>query len=107
MPRRVRGELELERPDDLRYRTNLTVDLEPGETRLPVRDGRRLPSSGSFIRIGDEWMEILDVSGDAATVRRARRGTIERAHGKGSVVHHGKRLIRELPLSGRREEWLR
>ncbi|NOT29457.1 MAG: prepilin-type N-terminal cleavage/methylation domain-containing protein, partial [Planctomycetes bacterium] len=49
LPRRVRLELELERPRDLRFRTRLATAANVEDSTLLVRDGRRLPAAGGMI----------------------------------------------------------
>jgi hypothetical protein len=107
LPRRVRLELELERPRDLVQRPRLAAALQPDETVLRVDGARSWPPAGSYLRVDDEWLELLAAHGDEATVARARRGTAERAHRAGALVHFGQRFVREVPLAFARQEWMR
>src|SRR5262245_39583123 len=80
LPRRVRIELELERPRDLRYRTRLVHAVNVQDATLVVRDGRKLPAPGAMILVDEEWMSVLVVSGERVTVERGRRGTKATTH---------------------------
>ncbi len=105
LPRRVRIELELERPRDLRFRTRLASAVNVEDTTLVVRDGRKLPLPGAMIRIGDEWMEVLSVNENRVAVTRARRATRATTHAPEALVHHGWRVVREIPVDMTREDW--
>jgi prepilin-type N-terminal cleavage/methylation domain-containing protein len=105
LPRRVRVELELERPRDLRLRTRLAAPLGVEETSFLVRDGRRLPAPGAHVLLDDEWMRVVSVSENRATVERAQRGTGRMAHAADALVHHGWRAVREIPVDVTREDW--
>lgn len=107
LPRRVRIELEVEPPEITRLRTRLARPLEPGDTRLVVLDGRRLPAPGAHVRADEEWLQVVSVRGDEARVRRGCRGTSAREHAAGTRLHHGRRLVREVPLPGGAGRWLR
>jgi hypothetical protein len=106
LPRRLRLELEIEREKDLKRRTRLSALLEPAESRLALDDSTRVPSErGRHVLVDAEWMEILSVSGSGASVRRGARGTTPAMHKRGSLVHWGETLVRELPLSIQQEDW--
>jgi len=88
LPRRVRIELEFERPVDRIRRTRLLDTLDNQEGVLSVDDGRRLPSEpDSYVLIDAEWMRITSIDGARVAVQRAQRGTSAAVHGKGSMVH--------------------
>lgn len=105
LPRRVRIELELERPRDLRFRTRLRTAVDPQESVIDVRDGRKLPAVGTMLLVDDEWMRILAVNGEKVSVERGRRGTRPAAHAVETLVHHGFHLMREIPVDMTREDW--
>lgn len=106
LPRRVRFEIEVERAADLRSRTRLAKAASVRDTQLFVRDGARLPrGEGRFVRVGPEWMQLLDAGPDSMTVRRGMRGTLAVGHGPGEVVHWGFPLAREVPIPMHQEDW--
>lgn len=105
LPRRIRIELEIERPDDLVRRTRLRNAAETNMTSLVVEDGNRLPPVGSMILVDEEWMEILSVAGPRVSVRRGARGTRPRLHGAGARVHYGHSLVTELRVPLHRDDW--
>jgi prepilin-type N-terminal cleavage/methylation domain-containing protein len=105
LPRRVRIELEFERPADRERRTRLLEAIELGETRLRVDDGQKLPAEGAHILIDSEWMKVVSISGDTLVVQRAQRGTKPLSHAAGAMVHHGEALSREVVVLTSREDW--
>lgn len=104
LPRRIRIELELERPKDLRDRTRLSVASNPEDSSLTVRDGRRIPADG-MILVDDEWMKVLSVNENRVAVQRGQRGTRAGVHPADVLVHHGWRIVREVPVDMTREDW--
>lgn len=105
LPRRIRVALELERPRDLRTRTRLATAANVEDGTLVVRDGRKLPAAGGMILVDDEWMRVVAVSGERVTVERGRRATRATTHAAEALVHHGWRLVREIPVDMTREDW--
>jgi len=105
VPRRVRIELELERPSDLRQRTRLAQELPEEGSTLVVRDGRKLPERGELVLIDEEWLKILAVDGERVSVERGRRSTRPAAHPVDALVHHGWRTTREVVVNMTREDW--
>jgi prepilin-type N-terminal cleavage/methylation domain-containing protein len=105
LPRRVRVELEIERPGDLKRRTRLAIAIDPSATAIEVQDGTRLPAPGSFVRIDDEWLELGAPAGSVAPVQRGQRGTRAGVHVAGALLHHGSRQVREVPVPTYREDW--
>ena len=106
LPRRVRLEYELERPQDRRRRTRLVGALDAKRTSIVVDDGKFLPSGEDVhIKIGAEWMRVISVSGSRAVVRRGQRGTPPVTHAKGDMVHWGWRGMREVSIALYREDW--
>jgi prepilin-type N-terminal cleavage/methylation domain-containing protein len=105
LPRRVQVTLEIERPAEVRRRTRIDEVLEADTTTFLVRDDRRLPPDGTFLRVGSEWMELLDRSGTTITVRRGARGSRAGGRDFGELVHHGVSLVHEIPVAAYREDW--
>ena len=105
LPRRVRLELELEHAADLKRRTRLAEALDSKSSGVSLVDGERLPDPGGFVLIGGEWMELVSVSGELATVRRGARGTAPAQHEAGALVHYGRTSVREVPVGTFREDW--
>lgn len=106
LPRRLRVELELERPIDRRQRTRTTSFLAANDLSFQVDDAGRLPSGpDAHLKIGGEWMRVTSISGRRVSVQRAQRGTEARAHAPGALVHHGARFVREIPVELFREDW--
>lgn len=112
LPRRVRVTLEVERPIDRLRRPRLTQALAATAQRLEVDDPERLPAPGlsedaaeRYLLIGAEWMRIRSTSGRGVVVERAQRGTQAAHHAQGALVHHGLRLVREVPVPLYREDW--
>jgi prepilin-type N-terminal cleavage/methylation domain-containing protein len=105
LPRRVRLILELERAEDLKRRARIAEAVEAAATVLPVDEGDLLPEPGTYLRVGEEWMELVSASGRQAAVRRGARGTRARQHAVGELVHHGWASVREVSLPAYREDW--
>jgi len=105
LPRRVRIELELERPRDLRNRTRLAMPVAAEDASFLVKDARRIPAEGAMLLVDEEWMRVLAVNGERVTVERGRRATRRAAHAAETMVHHGWRVVREIPVDMTREDW--
>jgi len=105
LPRRIRLELEFERPADRKRRTRTTGHIELTDTSFDVDDGERLPESGRYVKIEGEWMRVTGVSGRRVTVARGERGSEVVAHDSGALVHWGLNLVREVPVRLYREDW--
>lgn len=105
MPRRIRLVLELERPVELKRRTRTSGLITVEENSFVVGDGSRLPEPGSMILIGEEWMQLSSVTGNRVSVQRGQRDTRPVVHKSGALVHHGARIVREVPIGGLREDW--
>lgn len=105
LPRRIRIELEFERPKDRLRRARTLARIELTDVGFEVSDGRRLPKPGGFIKIDGEWMQLRDVRGDRITVRRGQRGTDITVHDPDALVHWGLTLVREIPVALYREDW--
>ncbi len=106
LPRRVRIELEFERPVDRLRRTRLLNPIDNQENSLVVDDGRRLPTDDdAYVLIDAEWMRVVGVDGARVAVQRAQRGTTAVPHGKDALVHWGLRLVRDVSVATYREDW--
>ncbi|TDJ72430.1 MAG: hypothetical protein E2O39_06725 [Planctomycetota bacterium] len=105
LPRRVRLELEFERPVDVRRRTRTTDMLEASATSFQVDNGARLPGAGRLVLIGPEWMLIQSVDGDRVQVQRGRRGTAPVQHPAGERVHFGGLVVTEVTLALYNDDW--
>jgi len=105
LPRRVRVRLELEREADLLRRARVRAPCEAEDGRVEVDEGERLPEAGSFLLIDEEWMLVLSVTGNRASVKRAQRGTAARQHAAGALVHHGWPIVREVAVPLYRDDW--
>lgn len=106
LPRRVRVELEFERPLDRKRRTTLVEPIEPSLQRFEVENGDRLPrEEGAHVLIGGEWMVLKGVDGDTIRVERGARGTQPSHHSAGLMVHHGSRLVTEIPVPLYNDDW--
>lgn len=106
LPRRVRVELEIERPEDRVRRTRLLEALGTEDGQLVADDARHLPDTeGAHVLVDGEWMEVLSRDGARLSVRRGARGTQALSHPKGAMVHWGQATVREVVVSGYREDW--
>lgn len=106
LPRRVRLELEIERPADRRLRTRLTAPVGAQDVTIEVDDPDRLPRRGErWIKIDGEWLRVRHTAGRRVTVERGGRGSEARAHEAGALVHHGTLLVREAAVPTYREDW--
>jgi len=105
LPRRIRIELEFERPADRLRRARTLGLIEVTDVAFDVSDGRRLPGPGSFVKVDGEWMLVRELRGDHVTVKRGQRGTQILAHQPGALVHWGLPLVREVPVALYREDW--
>lgn len=106
LPRRVRFEMELERPIDRLRRTTLAQATEIGEAAIVVDDPQRIPrEEGAFVLVDAEWMRVLSVFGPSVAVKRGERGTKSVSHAAGAMVHYGLRLVREIRVATYREDW--
>lgn len=106
LPRRVRVEIEIERPLDRVRRTWTTEPLESADSALRVDDGERIPrGDDAYVLVEGEWMKVLSVDGHLVSVLRGQRGTRAVPHPAKLMVHFGERLAREIPIATYREDW--
>src|SRR5206468_3415700 len=106
LPRRVRIELEFERPQDRARRTTLVHAMDIGDTSVLVDDGDRIPrEEDAYVLVDAEWMRVNSVDGKSVAVQRGMRGTKAETHAIGAMVHYGMRLTREVSVALYREDW--
>ncbi len=105
LPRRIRLELEIERPSETLRRPSLDQPVEKDDLRLELDDDRRLPGVGAHVLLEEEWVLVTAQRGGTLTVKRGARGTRPTPHPSGTKMHFGKLRIRELPVALYREEW--
>lgn len=106
LPRRVRIELEFERPVDRVRRTRLLETIDDNENVLRVDDDKRLPTQAdSYVLVDAEWMKVLSIDGGRVAVQRGQRGTTAVQHAKDAMVHHGLRIVTETTVATYREDW--
>jgi transposase len=106
LPRRVKVELEFERPKDAQKRTRLSELLVSGANTMRVDDDQRLPKTeGAFVKIDGEWMKLSSVSGRTVGVQRGMRGTRAANHELGARIHFGETYTREIPIRLSQEDW--
>ncbi|HPF14868.1 MAG TPA: hypothetical protein PLJ12_11405, partial [Planctomycetota bacterium] len=99
LPTRVRLVLELELPADLERRPTLVDPLDREQREILVSRGERLNvEPGAYLRVGAEWMRVLQRNGDRVAVERGQRGTLPGLHKSGTVVHFGFRGERLVTL---------
>jgi hypothetical protein len=106
LPRRVKLELELERPKDAQRRTRLSEVLELGANTMRVDDETRLPiTPGAFVKIDGEWLKLGSVNGRTVGVQRGMRGSRAANHDRGARSHFGETYVREIPIRLSQEDW--
>lgn len=107
LPRRVKIELEFERPKEAQRRTRLSELLAVGVNTMRVDDDQRLPTtSGAFVKIDGEWLKIGgSATGRSVGVQRAMRGTRAANHERGALIHFGEMYFREVPIHLSQEDW--
>jgi prepilin-type N-terminal cleavage/methylation domain-containing protein len=106
LPRRVKFELEFERPKEAKRRTRLAEFLPLGANTLRVEDAERLPSrADAFVKIDGEWLKLGPPSGRTVSVQRGMRGTRAANHERGARVHFGETYVREVPIHLSQEDW--
>jgi hypothetical protein len=106
LPRRVRFELEFERETDRVRRTSLAARVEVADADFQVDDGEKIPrEEGAYVLVDAEWMRVLSVEGRNVAVKRGERGTKVAEHPRGTMVHYGQRLVREISVATYREDW--
>ncbi|QDV06468.1 hypothetical protein Poly30_19780 [Planctomycetes bacterium Poly30] len=106
LPRRIRLELEMQRPSDAKRAPELLDVLDEAATSFDVTAGRRLAEAvGRDVMVGGEWMKITSIQGDSVTVRRGTRSTKARVHASGEKVMLGYPVILDLPIVMYEDDW--
>jgi hypothetical protein len=105
LPRRLRVEVEFERPEDRKRRARTLSRVELTDVAFDINDGTRLPPAGQHVKVDGEWMLVTRVSGDRVIVKRGQRGTDVMIHDPDALVHWGLGLAREIPVALYREDW--
>jgi hypothetical protein len=106
LPRRVRLELEFERPREALRRTRLSEVLLMEGTTMLVDDPQRLPqTANAFVKLDGEWLRIGSSNGRTVSVQRGMRGTKASNHQIGARVHYGETYVREIPIRLSQEDW--
>lgn len=105
LPRRVRVAFEVQPERDRIRRTSLQDGIEFDTASFLVLDGRRLPEPGGYLLIDEEWMKLLTITGERATVLRGERGTTPAPHKSSAMVWYGWRTEIEVPIGVAREDW--
>lgn len=108
LPRRVRVEVEIERPIDRLRRTRTLEAVDNQVTVLLVDDGDRVPAEvGRHVLVDAEWMKLTSVDGRRLVVERGQRGTTPAPHAAGALVHWGLAMTTEVTIPAHRTEWER
>ncbi|MEM9800513.1 MAG: hypothetical protein AAGA20_09305 [Planctomycetota bacterium] len=106
LPRRVRVELEVQRPQDFDRAPRLIGVADEGATSFEVTSTKRLSRVvGRQVLVDGEWMRLTGVSGDRVTVRRATRGTTARTHAAGARVLFGEVVVIDVPIALHEDDW--
>lgn len=106
LPRRVKIELEFERPKEAQKRTRLSEFLALGANTMLVDDEKRLPTTSvSFVKIDGEWLKLSTPGGRNVSVQRGMRGTRAANHERGARIHFGETYRREVPVRLSQEDW--
>lgn len=106
LPRRVKLELEFERPKQAQRRTRLSEFMALGANTMLVDDEKRLPTTAeSFVKIDGEWLKLGQPSGRNVSVQRGMRGTRPANHERGARIHFGESYTREVPIRLSQEDW--
>lgn len=105
-PRRIRFEFEFERERDRRFRARSTEAIDEKQTSFKVDIPERVPrGDDAWILLDQEWMKITSIHGSIVTVKRGERGSAVTTHNANTMLHHGVRMIREVPIPVYREDW--
>ena len=78
--------------------------IDERSTFIHLTHTRGMPDGPSMVRIGGEWIEYREKSGnDLVTLRRGQRNTKAQAHPAGTPVHFGETFTTEVKLPVYRE----
>jgi len=107
LPRRIRVELEIQRPGDFDRAPRLLDSVEESAEFFTVTNGAALrPAVGGHVLVAGEWMQLKRVVGDRAVVRRATRGTARRRLPMESKVLFGQSIDMDLPIALHEDNWM-
>ena len=106
LPRRVRIELEIQRPQDRARAPRLLDTVDEASTTFEVTSGATIARKiGGHVLIEGEWMRVSHVNGDRITVRRGTRGTGRRTLSAGAAVLFGESIILDVPIALHEDDW--
>lgn len=104
LPRRVRIEIELERPVDRKRRPRLTRAVDATEREFPITHPERVPLD-AHVLLGEEWVRVVSRGRARISVERGQRGTRAQVHDESTMLHFGTRLVRDVPVAQGRGAW--
>ena len=106
LPRAIRLEIEVQRAADRARAPRLLESVEETRSTFEVSNGSLLQRAvGRHVLIAGEWVQLVSVSGDLATVRRAQRGTAARALPSGTSLLFGEPLAIEIAVPVHDDDW--
>ena len=99
LPRQIRLQLEIESAEERERRPRLLDALDREQTTFELTRGDDLPASEDLhLRVGAEWMRVVNRDGDNVTVERGQRGTLASLHAQDTRVHFGLPVVRTVLL---------
>ena len=75
---------------------------------MTLYDGAAFPGAfdGGFIKIGAEWLQYAQLSGDRLIgLRRGQRATKAIEHDSGSLIHVGRTIAFGAPILHAKDDW--
>lgn len=109
-PRKIRVTLVVEETGQAARVGRLQEELPADATFIEVSDTAFLPATDTtrrFVKVGAEWIEFTGIeSGRRITgCKRGARGTTPTTHPMGTKVHHGRTIVREIPVATFRDAY--
>jgi hypothetical protein len=108
-PRRMRVTLVVEQVGNNAAVGFLAADLSADANYVELQDARFVPAADTtkrYIKIGAEWIQFVGMEGNTLTgCVRGARGTQPTAHESGSIVHHGRTVVREYSIAAFRDTY--
>lgn len=108
-PRRMRVTLVVEQVGNTTDIGFLAADLSADAKYIDLQDAQFVPAADTserFVKIGAEWIEFTGIEGNTLTgCVRGARGTATSAHEAGSIVHHGRTVVREYTVATFRDTY--
>jgi len=104
-PRMVRATLVVARHGRV---ARLAASLAPSATELQLLTTRPLPDleTTEYLKVGGEWVRHGGVRGNVLRgLTRGVRGTVARAHARGTAVRAGKKIVVLVPVLYGRDSW--